>query len=74
MKLRETWKANDNDKETCIWCYRYASLCVIEDPCNGRKRWEEANVESAALINDAFRSSGQTKQFGPRPRIATGQA
>lgn len=44
MTINKTWKLAQGGVKECIWCYREASLCTIEDPCNGRKRWERETV------------------------------
>ncbi len=42
MKLRETWQMQGpNGVRVCVWCYRRASECVIEIPCDGRVSFEE---------------------------------
>lgn len=40
MKLRQTWMPNKYGIPACIWCDLPAARCVIEEPCEGRKRWE----------------------------------
>lgn len=41
LKLRQTWVPNVYDIQACVWCNMPAARCVIEEPCEGRQRWEQ---------------------------------
>jgi hypothetical protein len=48
MKLRETWQRQEpSGIRRCVWCLREASMCVIENPCEDRKKYEEVGACSA---------------------------
>lgn len=50
MNLRETWHVDDDGDKVCIWCGRFASLCVIENPCVGRETYEWVMKISTKLL------------------------
>jgi hypothetical protein len=50
MKFRETWHVDDDGDKVCIWCGRYASLCVIENPCVAREGYEWVMKISTKLL------------------------
>lgn len=52
MRFRDSWKPDARGDKVCVWCGRFASKCVIEDPCDTRKRYEERDLRGVTVVPD----------------------